>query len=229
MSSYCSNQTIRSFAERTRHLLTEGQALGGPKVERRNLFIGDNLCLDNRGREHRRQKDRPSPRRNSREPAFRKLHPLKCLRTRFLSSRYSVHRQTSIGGSAIDRLKESSSFENVDRLRDFRLDELPLARGRGWPIFGGLVIHYRLALVFILIYQEIPPGLNHTKSKVTGAGWSFKSQLRKCFNIHIDFESASLLETEQKLQVNACSVCQRRSQGNGARRQTAVKTASIGL
>jgi hypothetical protein len=58
----------------------------------------------------------------------------------------------SVGGPTIDRLKESSSLENVNRLRDLRLDKLPFA---GRLVFAGLIIHTRLAvLILILIYQD---------------------------------------------------------------------------
>src|SRR6266545_2717041 len=53
--------------------------------------------------------------------------------------------------------------------------------------------------------------------------------LRKSLHIYIDFETTCLLDTEQKLHVDACAVGQRRAKRNCARRPTAVKGASIGL
>ena len=41
-----------------------------------------------------------------------------------------------------------------------------------------------------------------------------KASLRKGLDVHIDAEIARLLDTEQELNVDACSVGQRRAQGN---------------
>ena len=67
-------------------------------------------------------------------------------------------RQVSVGRPAIDRLEESCSFQNVNRLRYLRLDKLAFARRQGCLAFG-FVVHLRSAWrILILIYQEIPPG-----------------------------------------------------------------------
>ena len=69
-------------------------------------------------------------------------------------------RQRSVSGAAIDRLEESCSFQNVNRLRYLRLNKLPFPRRYDSLVFGGLVIHRGLALpILILIVQQIPPVL----------------------------------------------------------------------
>ena len=122
-------------------------------------------------------------------------------------------RQRSVSGAAIDRLEESCSFQNVNRLRYLRLNKLPFPRRYDSLVFGGLVIHRGLALpILILIYQKIPPRMsqNYFPNPVR------KSQLRKSLNIYIDLEITGLLDTKEKLQVNACSVGQRREERNCA-------------
>jgi len=48
--------------------------------------------------------------------------------------------QISVGGAAIDRLKEGGGLEHIDRLRYLRFNEFSFARGHGGLCFGGLVI-----------------------------------------------------------------------------------------
>ena len=54
-------------------------------------------------------------------------------------ARKSIARR-SAGGAAIDGLKESRGFENVNRLRNFRLYKLPFARGHGCRVLAWLVV-----------------------------------------------------------------------------------------
>lgn len=60
----------------------------------------------------------------------------------------------SVGGAAVDGLKEGCGLQNVNRLRYLRLDELPFDRRLGSLFFGSLVIRQRRCLwILILICQ----------------------------------------------------------------------------
>jgi hypothetical protein len=81
-----------------------------------------------------------------------------------------------VGGAAIDGLKERRSLENVNRLRDLRLDERPFARRHPGLVFAGFVIYSGLALlILILIYQKIPPRMSQTISQVRFAEANYGS------------------------------------------------------
>jgi hypothetical protein len=114
-----------------------------------------------------RPEERPATRLETRPFGIIEPTPMQCRGATLLISRQKPHRQISVGGAAIDGLKERRSLENVNRLRDLRLDKLPFARRHGGLVFGGLVIYSGLALlILILIYQKIPPRISQTISQV---------------------------------------------------------------